>query len=165
MEKPENPLYEVDVHMDTSVLYDYMLRHTYSSPFGLVATILGIMSIIFFAGGGGVLYLIMGIVIIAYLPWNLFLSARRQALTNEAFKKPLHYAFTDDGVYISQGETLQMQAWKDMVKAVSTSKSIVIYTSKVNASVFPRKDLGDNVSTVIEIISTHMPPKKVHIRQ
>ncbi|MBO4336816.1 MAG: YcxB family protein [Lachnospiraceae bacterium] len=151
--------------MDTAVLYDYMLKHTYSTPFGLVATLLGIMSLFFFAKGAGVLYLIMGILVILYLPWNLFISARRQALTNDSFKKPLHYIFADDGIYISQGDVLQMQKWEDMVKAVSTSKSIVVYTSKVNASVLPRKDLGDNVSTVIEIISTHMPPKKVHIRQ
>ena len=45
---PENPLFEVDVHMDTAALYDYMLRHTYTSPFGLVATALGCMSLLFF---------------------------------------------------------------------------------------------------------------------
>ncbi len=163
---PENPLYEVDVHMDTAVLYDYMLRHTYSTPMGLTATLLGILAImVYFAKGVSALYLIMGIIMIIYLPWNLFLSARRQALTNEAFKKPLHYTFAEDGVYISQGETVQMQAWADMRKAISTSKSIVIYTGKASASVFPRKDLGDDVSTLIQIISAHMPPKKVHIRQ
>ena len=162
---PEDFLYEVDVHMDTSVLYDYMLRHTYTSPMGLVATLLGVMAIIFFAGGAGALYLIIGIVMILYLPWNLFLSARKQALTNEAFKRPLHYTFAEDGVYVSQGETVQKQAWKDMYKAVATPKSIVLYTSRVNASVFPRKDLGDNVTGVIQIISTHMPPKKVKIRR
>ncbi len=162
---PENPLYEVDVHMNTSVLYDYMLKHTYSSPMGLVATILGFMSILFFAKGAGVLYLVIGIIIIAYLPWNLFLIARKQAITNESFQKPLHYTFAEDGVYISQGDVVQMQAWENMFKAVSTPRSIIIYTSKVNASIFPRKDLGDGAATVIELICKHMPPKKVKIRQ
>ena len=163
---PADPLFEVDVHMDTAVLYDYMLRHTYSTPMGLTATLLGILAImVYFAKGVSALYLIMGIIMIVYLPWNLFLSARRQILINEAFKKPLHYTFAEDGVYISQGETVQMQTWADMRKAISTSKSIVIYTAKTSASVFPRKDLGDDVSTLIQIISAHMPPKKVHIRQ
>ena len=162
---PEHPLYEVDVHMDTAVLYDYMLRHTYTSPFGLVATLLGCMSIVFFMGGAGALYLIIGIVVLGYLPWNLFLSARRQALTNEAFQKPLHYSFTEEGVYVSQGETVQMQAWKDMYKAISTGRSIVLYTSRVNASVFPRQDLGEDTATVIQLIATHMPPQKVRIRR
>ncbi|MCR4691154.1 MAG: YcxB family protein [Lachnospiraceae bacterium] len=151
--------------MNTSVLYDYMLKHTYSSPMGLVATILGFMSILFFAKGAGVLYLVIGIIIIAYLPWNLFLIARKQAITNESFQKPLHYTFAEDGVYISQGDVVQMQAWENMFKAVSTPRSIIIYTSKVNASIFPRKDLGDGAATVIELICKHMPPKKVKIRQ
>ena len=162
---PEEPLYEVDVHMDTAVLYDYMLRHTYTSPMGLAATLIGCMGIVFFAGGAGVLYLIMGIIVLAYLPWNLFLTARRQALTNEAFKKPLHYSFTDEGVYVSQGETVQMQAWGDMYKAISTGRSIVLYTSRVNASVFPRRDLGEDTATLIQLIATHMPPRKVRIRR
>ena len=165
MRLPENPLYEVDVHMNTTVLYDYMLRHTYTSPLGLVATLLGFMALLFFLKGAGALYLIIGIVMIVYLPWNLFLTARRQAITNEAFQRPLHYTFAEEGVYVSQGETVQMQAWKDMYKAISTPRSIVLYTSKVNASVFPRADLGDDTATVIELISKHMPPRKVRIRQ
>ena len=91
MPAKEDILYEVDVHMNTSVLYDYMLRHTYTSPGGLIATIIGVFAILFAMKNAGVLYLIAGIVIILYLPWNLYLSAKRQALTNEAFKKPLHY--------------------------------------------------------------------------
>lgn len=162
---PAKILYEVDVHMDASVLYDYMLRHTYTGMQGLVATLLGVMCILFFAQGAGVIYLIAGVIIIVYLPWNLFLSAKRQALGNEAFKKPLHYAFTEDGIYVSQGESMEMQRWDAMYQAVATSKSIIVYTSKVNASVFPRRDLGDDTAVLIGIICRHMNPKKVKIRQ
>ena len=151
MPAKEDILYEVDVHMNTSVLYDYMLRHTYTSPGGLIATI--------------ILYLIAGIVIILYLPWNLYLSAKRQALTNEAFKKPLHYIFTKEGIYVSQGDQVEMQHWENMHQAVATGKSIIIYTSKVNASIFPRADLAENTVTVIELICRYMDPKKVKIRQ
>ena len=110
MPAKEDILYEVDVHMNTSVLYDYMLRHTYTSPGGLIATIIGVFAILFAMKNAGVLYLIAGIVIILYLPWNLYLSAKRQALTNEAFKKPLHYIFTKEGIYVSQGDQVEMRA-------------------------------------------------------
>lgn len=162
---PSKILYETDVHMDASVLYDYMLRHTYTGMQGLIATLLGVMCILFFAQGAGVIYLIAGVIIIFYLPWNLFLSAKRQALGNEAFKKPLHYAFTDEGIYVSQGESMEMQRWDAMYQAVATSKSIIVYTSKVNASIFPRRDLGDDTAVLIGIICKHMDPKKVKIRQ
>ena len=56
-------------------------------------------------------------------------------------------------------------AWENMVRAVSTPKSIVVYTTAVNACIFPKKDLGEGKYKVIEMISTHMPPKKVNIRE
>ena len=65
---------------------------------------------------------------------------------------------------VSQGEEVQMQKWADMYKAVSTPKSLIVYTSRVNASIFPKQDLGELVPGVIEMISTHMPPAKVSIR-
>lgn len=162
---PEDVLYELDVHMEAKVLYDFNLRHTYAGLQGPIATILGAMLIFFFAQGAGVIYLIAGIFVIGYLPWNLYLSAKRQALMTEAFKKPLHYAFTEEGIYVSQGEAMEMQRWEDVYLAVATSKSIIVYTSKTKASIFPRKDLGTQAVTLIEIICKHVSPKKVRIKQ
>ena len=65
---------------------------------------------------------------------------------------------------MSQNGETQHQDWENMVKAVSTSRSIIVYTSKVNATILPKRVMGDKKTDVIEIISTHMPPKKVRIR-
>ena len=51
-----------------------------------------------------------------------------------------------------------------MYKAVSSGKSIIIYTNKINACIFPKADLKDKLSDVIAMISTHMDPKRVVIR-
>lgn len=165
MPQAESILFETDVHMNAKVLYDYMLRHTYYSPTGLVATVIGALFLFLFFKDGWLVYLAAGVIVIGYLPWNLFLSAKRQALTNEAFKKPLHYMFTAQGIFVTQGDTVQMQKWEDLYQAVSTPRSIIIYTSKVNASIFPKVDLGDKTAVLIEIICKHMSPKKVKIRQ
>ena len=71
---------------------------------------------------------------------------------------------TEEGVEVSQGEEVQSQKWEDMYKAVSTKNSIIIYHSKINAWIFPRKDMGALAPRVIEMISTHMPAGKVKIR-
>ena len=70
----------------------------------------------------------------------------------------------DTGVTISQGEESVQYLWEEMVKAVSTGRSIILYTSPVNATLFPRRELGDKTAAVIEMISTHMPANKVKIR-
>ena len=155
---------EFDVKITPGVLYDYMLYHTYTSAAGLLGSVVGALLVVVFFMGYGALFLIAGIVILAYLPWTLFIKSRRQYLANPAFKEPLHYTMTQEGVAVSQKGEVQSQKWEDMYKAVSTSRSLILYTSPVNASIFPKKDLGEKTAGVIEMISTHMPPKKVKIR-
>lgn len=86
-------------------------------------------------------------------------------LANPAFKEPLHYVLDDEGIHVSQKDTEEMQQWENIVKAVSTGKSIIVYTSRMNACIFPKRDLGDKTALVIQVLSTHLPAKKVKIRQ
>lgn len=102
--------------------------------------------------------------ILLYLPWTLFLRSKKQFLANPAFKDALHYKLNEEGMTISQKEQSETVPWEQMYKAVSTQRSIILYTSPVNASIFPKKDLGEHIPALIEVLSTHMPPKKVKIR-
>lgn len=155
---------EFDVKITSNVLYDYMLRHTYNSASGLIGTIVGALMIVYFFSKGEVIFLIAGLVILAYLPWTLLIKSRQQVLNTPAFKEPLHYKLTEEGIEVSQGEEAQMQKWEDMYKAVSTQRSLIVYTTRVNASIFPKQDLGEMTPRVIEMIATHMPPSKMKIR-
>ena len=155
---------EIDVNITPGVLYDYMLYHTYSSFQGILGAVVGAFLIIVFFSGQSPIYLIAGLVIEAYLPYTLFLASRRQYVNTPAFKEPLHFEFDDDGMTVQAGEETEKLEWELMYKAISTPKSIILYTSKRNASIFPKKDLGDRKALLIQTISTHMPPKKVKIR-
>ncbi|MBR6771015.1 MAG: YcxB family protein [Lachnospiraceae bacterium] len=155
---------EFNIKMTAGILYDYLLRHTYNSASGLIGTGVGALMVIWFFAGGGIPFLIAGVVILLYLPWTLFIKSRQQMLNTPAFRQPLHYKLTEEGIEVSQGETVQTQPWGQMYKAVSTTKSIIVYTSPVNASIFPKSDLRELTPQVIRIISTHMPPDKVKIR-
>ena len=81
-----------------------------------------------------------------------------------AFKEPLCYRITEEGITVTQGEASQLQKWENMYRAVSTRSSIIIYNTKVNAWIFPRSDMGAMTPRVIEMISTHLPADKVKIR-
>ena len=155
---------EFDVKVTPGVLYDYMLFHTYTSASGLIGSAVGALMVVTFFMGYGVLFLIGGAVILAYLPWTLFIKSRQQHLSNPAFKNPLHYQMDEKGVTVAQNGERQSQSWENMYKAVSTPRSLILYTSPVNASIFPKKDLGEKALSVTQMISTHMPPKKVKIR-
>ncbi len=155
---------EFDIKIGAQDLYDYMMRHNYSAPSGILGGTVGALVILVAVSQKKWAFLVLGAVLLLYLPWTLFLKSRRQALLNPAFKKPLHYQMDDEGVTVSQGETSQKQKWDSMVKAVSTSRSIILYTSKVNASIFPKAQLGKKKDALVEMISTHMPASKVKIR-
>ena len=141
-----------------------MLRHSYISPSGILGSCFGALLVVLAVLTGQWMYLVFGIIMLAYLPWTLFLRSKKQALTNAGFQKPLHYVLDDTGVTISQGEESVQYLWEEMVKAVSTGRSIILYTSPVNATLFPRRELGDKTAAVIVMISTHMPANKVKIR-
>lgn len=155
---------ELDVKIEAKDLYDYMLRHTYNSASGIVGSCAGALLIVLATLTGQWLYLVFGLILLLYLPWTLFLRSRQQALTNPGFQKPLHYRLDEEGLTISQEEDSVQYLWTDMHRAVSTGRSIILYTSPINATIFPKEQMGDKKALVIEIISTHLPPNKVKIR-
>lgn len=155
---------ELTVKIEAGDLYDYMLMHSYNSPAGLVGSAFGAILILFAIATRQWIFIVLGLVMLLYLPWTLFLKSRSQILSNPCFQEPLHYILDEEGLTVFQGDVRETMAWEDMHKAVSTGRSIILYTSRVNATLFPRRQLGDKRTAVIEIISTHMPPSKVKIR-
>ena len=155
---------EFDVKMTTGKMYDYMLRHTFTSFAGVLGELLGILLV---AGSfiySRWIYLVIGIVCIFYQPVALYWRSSRQVKSTPAFAAPLHYVLDDTGVAVTSGEETESLPWEKMYKAVSTSRSVILYTNRVTACIFPKEDMGDKKDDVIRIISAHMDPKQVNIR-
>lgn len=155
---------ELDIKIEAGDLYDYMLRHSYNSSSGIMGSALGAVMVIVAMAKSQWIFLVGGLALLLYLPWVLFIKSRQQILNNPVFKETLHYRLDEDGLTITQGEAEEKQGWGDMHKAVSTGRSIILYTSKANATIFPKRQLGDQKTAVVEMISTHMPPARVKIR-
>lgn len=155
---------EVDVKIEAKDLFDYMMAHAYNSPAGILGSCFGALMVVIGVLTQMWIYLVCGVVLLLYLPWTLNIRSRQQVLNNPAFQKPLRYVLDEQGLSVSQGEETQSQTWDNMYKAVSTARSIIIYTSRQSATILPRRELGERLPQVIEIISTHMAPEKVKIR-
>lgn len=110
------------------------------------------------------LYLIGGFVIVVYQPVSLYLRAKKQVATNEVFKTELHYILDDKGITVQSGENSDSLEWNRIYKAVSTMRSIIVYTTRINACIFPKEDLGGQKDEVVKMICTHMDPKQVNIK-
>lgn len=155
---------EFDVTMTAGKMYDYMLRHTFTSFSGIVGEFLGFLLIAGFFVSGKWLYLAGGVVVVLYQPVSLYVRSRRQVKNNEVFKQPLHYILDEKGITVASGENSDSLEWSKMYRAVSTMRSIIVYTTLINACIFPKEDLGDKKDEVIRMICTHMNPKQVNIK-
>ncbi len=157
----------LSVNMNANVLYDYLVYHAYSTSAGILGTCLGALGVLVFLAQPGVdrvMYLILGVILILYMPISLKLRSMQLMQFTEAYKKPLDYVLNSEGITVSQGDVSQTIEWDKCVKAVSTRQSIVLYTGKKNASIFPRRQLGDKLPALVAVFAENMDPKKVRIR-
>lgn len=154
---------EFDVQITKKDLYDYQLHHAYTSPSGLFGTIVGCLFIVGFINTGTPLYLIIGAFVILYFPWTLRIKAASQAQM-PVFKKPLHYRLSEEGLEVSTEEEKQLVPWESITKASSTGRTILLYTSKVNAFLFPKRVLGERNGEFVQVLSRYVAPDRIKIR-
>ena len=153
-------------NMTASALYDYNMHYTYTGAQGLIGTtVVALLLIGYGMNTDYIALLAAGLVIILYLPITLFVNSRKQMAANPAFKQPMYYTLNDEGVTVSVMDEEVTLQWEQVYKAYSTNQSIVIATGKANAWIFPKKDLGEDKAALIEMISTHVPPQKIRIKQ
>ena len=93
---------EMDIRITAGDLYDYMLMHTYHGASGILGSCFGALGVVVGFTTQNWLLLIFGLIILLYLPWNLFLKSRLQFQSNAAFQEPLHYLLDDLGITVSQ---------------------------------------------------------------
>lgn len=155
---------EFDVTMTTNKMYDYMLKHTFTSFSGIMGEILGMILVVGFFTTGKWMYLLAGVVCVLYQPVALYTRSKRQVASNEVFKEPLHYILDENGVTVKSGENEDSLEWNSMYKAISTNHSVILYTNRVSACIFPKEDMGDLKDDVVKMICTHMDPKQVNIK-
>lgn len=159
-----------DVTMTQKIMYNFLLYHAYNNFSVILGNILGILV----AGlgvnmwtedpGKAVLNIVLGVAVIVYTPFSLYLSAKKQVKGSDVFKQPITYTISEDGLASSQNDVTTEAKWEAMVKVVSTGKSIIIYTGKNKATILPKEAMGNDYMAVVEMISTHVEPNKVKIK-
>ena len=155
---------EFDIKITGKDLYNYMLAHTYQTPSGILGSSFGALMVVMGFLNGGTVYVIAGAALILYLPWTLYIKSYKQVQNNQVYKESIHYVIDDAGITVSQGAQTQTLEWDKLYKAVSTPRSIILYTSKVTATILPRKQVGEQLGSLIELIATHVPASKMKIR-
>lgn len=161
-----------EVKMTTKYMLDFMVYHQYTSFSGLLGAVIGVLGLamgISTISKGDVpaampMFLIAALFLVA-TPMTMRNRAKLQVEKSEMFKNPLEYEFTEEGVYVRQGEQEVLNKWDEFSRAVSTGKSVVLYVTRMRAIIFPKECMGDKHEEVLKAIQTHMPPAKVKIKR
>ena len=89
------------------------------------------------------LLLFMGLLFTVIQPLMLLKKAAVQVVKNPAFQEYLEYEVGEEGITICQKELEQKVLWQDIYKIVENKKQMLIYTSRVNACIWPKEQVGE----------------------
>ena len=137
------------------------MSYNYKSFGGIFGVLISIVCLIYLAisfqdngSGANLLFLFLGLLFTVLQPLMLFQKAAQQATTSPAFREPLEYELNEEGIVISQKSEKVPVSWDAIVKVVEDKKQILIYTSRVNACIWPKGQFEDQVEEVKEMISS-----------
>ena len=158
-----------EVKMTEKYMYDFLLYHNYTHFSGLITAIAGVLclgvSVNNITSGNaqsGLLCLMCAILFLVINPMSMKSRAKMQV--QATFQKPLEYELTEDGIIVRQDEQEAMKPWSEVTKAVSTNQSVILYSGRMRAFIFPKECMGEQYEDVVKKVHTHMPPAKVKIR-
>lgn len=161
-----------DVKMTDKAMYSFMLYHTYTSLSGIIGVVLGIVTFVLgmrmMSQGDynpAMILFMITFFFIVFTPISLKSKSKRQVKTSKSFQKPITYELMEEGVKVSQDDQEVVNPWGEFVKAVEINGALVLYVTRLRALIFPKADIGEQYTAVVQMISTHMPPSRVKIKQ
>lgn len=141
-------------------LFDYNVYHNYRNFQGIISLILGIVMLVlsFMAvrADGNISYILitgfLGLFFTVITPVRIYFRSLQQVKLTPSFQKPIQYTISEEELVIEQEGARAVLPMSEVIKAVDTGKSIVLYVSSLRAYIFPRRELGDLTEQVVDII-------------
>lgn len=155
-----------------SDLYRYNIHHAYTSTQGIFSIIIAALLLGAWIFGFDnisqtykILYPVIALLFIVYIPLNLKLRAKQQ-INTEVFLHPLNYELKDTGIVITS-ETVEEPAelpWNYVYKIVTWKEYLLVYSNRVNAYIIPKADIAGQYDQIIDFIKSHVEDYKLTIK-
>ncbi len=148
---------QFDIKLKSQDMYRFNMYQTYTGFHGWFSIIVSI--IIFIVAGltyGGlditytVLYIAFGIIFLLYMPVTL--------------RGTLHYLVDENGFTVSQGEESANLPWDQIYKMVATKSNVLVYSTRINAYIIPREQLGEQYKELAKIANEKLPKHRVKMQ-
>lgn len=162
---------EFDVNLTAQDMFRFNIYHTYHSFRGVILVALPVLLLALTVLSWGkmgtvtsMVYIGLCLVLVAYVPVSLWLNANAQFKRTQALQNTQHFAIDDTGVTISQEGEEATLAWAQIYKVVETGSSLLVYSTRINAYVFPIRDLGEKKEAVARIMQEHLESYRLKLK-
>lgn len=137
------------VQMTVKKVYAFTMYHVYHGLSGIFGVCLSLVALINLIVSFDTLSDQNKTILTFVAAWFIILEpvvmlqrAKSQVKRNKAYQKPLNYQLDGSGITVFQDDETQTIAWEKLIKIVKTRSQYLVYSSKIHAFVFPKKDVG-----------------------
>ena len=162
---------EFNVKVTEKDLYSFNLEQAYKGSQGFISLLFAVLLIAaaVLSGQKGnieyvILYIIVGIVVLLYVPFSLKGRVKMVMKTNDVFAKPLHFTIDEKEIGVSQGEETAALPWDQVYRFVANDKRILIFSNRKNAYILPKEQLGDSFDALKDIASKSLESYRLKIK-
>lgn len=160
---------EFDVTLTEQDMVRFNLYHTFSRFASWFAMALGVVSLIFawyfygrVSGTLTVVYVLLGLFLLIYLPGNTVLSAKHRIRLMPEVLEALHYRVDETGITVSRASESAELPWEKVYRVVSAKTAFYLYSSRVYAYVVPRTALSsEEQEKLIALAKEHLEARRV----
>lgn len=82
---------------------------------------------------------------------------------SEVLRGTLHYEVDEEGLHVSQKEESALLPWEQIYKMVATKHNVLVYSSRINAYVIPRAQLGKATALQTQA-AAHLPAYRLKMK-
>lgn len=161
-----------DVQLQPKDLFRFNIYQTYTGMQGILSIVLGILGFVMAGLSVGkaeipytVMYIVVGLIFLFYIPVSLWFRAKQSLKNNAVLAGKLHYEVSEKGIHVVQGKETGDLPWDAVYKLVSNKHQILIYTTRVNAYVIPREQIGDQYDGFCEVAKKVLKPFQLKLRK
>ena len=145
-------------------MYTFLFNHTYRKFTSILMFVFGLVCIVgaIYTWGdvnptSSLLLLLLGSLYTIIQPYLLWKNTKKQMKKNPVYENELEYQVDETGITVSQGETTTHKKWEEFWKAKDYGSIVVIYIMVNNGIILPKKAIGEDYNTFVDIVSANMP--------
>ncbi len=143
-----------DTNITTGEIFGFLMSHAYAGISGKIGLVISLVGAVLFIKGlpnfagnetNMIIYAILAVTFTVINPFLLFTKAKKQKLTNPAYKTGMEYELGEEGIHLQAAGQEGDLPWNYIIQIRETKSLYILYTTRINAFIWPKKDVNQEI--------------------